>query len=359
MQWRSNNPRAHEFDTLLAPYAVKHGEGLGREHPDQEDTYRLRFQRDADRIVETLAWKRLDGKTQVFMAKQGDHYRNRLTHTIEVSHLSRAFAGALCLNQDLAQCLAYAHDLGHAPFGHAGQDALNAWAQERGARFEHNEQSLRILTMLAEHCSLYRGLNVCIEILDGLQKHGTGPLTLEAQGTDCCDAIAYTGHDIEDGLRSEILTEKQLRESALYEEAKAMSQERGTRIRGTVMGLLMNDLIETTRERLSDIRTLEDVLEQSTRLVGYSDTMQPKLSELSGLLREHFYHHVKVQQRNDNAALMLTSLCNHYEANMHLIQNQTGSNDVESIIDYVSGMTDSYMQKQVIENKLQTRQVQI
>ncbi|MFH1012856.1 MAG: dNTP triphosphohydrolase, partial [Candidatus Peregrinibacteria bacterium] len=216
---------------ILAPYAAFSVDSRGREHPESEDPYRTCFQRDRDRVIHSKAFRRLRGKTQVLVAGFGDHYRSRLAHSMEVAQIARAICRSLGLNEDLAEAVSLAHDLGHAPFGHAGQDEMNAILQEYGSRFEHNEQSRRIVELLEHKSPDYPGLNLSFEVRDGLIKHRTfydnPPVTdtlmpsLEAQVANAADEIAYLNHDIDDGLRSGVLTLEAFDGLKLWESAKA------------------------------------------------------------------------------------------------------------------------------------------
>ncbi|QQR83354.1 dNTP triphosphohydrolase [Candidatus Peregrinibacteria bacterium] len=244
----------------LAPHAVKSSESRGREYAEQEDEFRTCFQRDRDRIIHSKAFRRLRGKTQVFIAGYGDHYRSRLAHSMEVAQLSRDIARALGLNEDLAETIALAHDLGHTPFGHAGQDALHELMLPYGERFEHNEQSRRIVEFLEEKKVDYRGLNVTFEVKDGLLKHRTTydqPLitdtlmpSLEAQVVNLADEIAYQNHDIDDVFRSGILTLGDFEPLAIWQRAKQtvdLTLSEPYLIRAMVSSLIqwmVNDLIQ-------------------------------------------------------------------------------------------------------------------
>ena len=246
--------RLQAADALLAPYAVLHSDGLGRIHEEAEDDTRFRFQRDRGRIVHTQAFRRLKGKTQVFVGGGGDHYRTRLTHTLEVAGISRDLARTLQLNEDLAECIALAHDLGHPPFGHTGEERLNNLMQEVGG-FDHNFQTLKLVTILERQYANFSGLNLCFESLDGIVKHN-GPIdekdktirlfwdenialgegggehhlslspSLEAQVASLSDDIAYCAHDIADGHEAGILSYESLRTSPFFGEFLVSEQPR-------------------------------------------------------------------------------------------------------------------------------------
>ncbi|OIO53138.1 hypothetical protein AUJ46_05760 [Candidatus Peregrinibacteria bacterium CG1_02_54_53] len=317
--------RLKQANTLLAPYAVPHEGTLGRETKEPDDETRFPFQRDRDRIIHTQAFRRLKGKTQVFVAGGSDHVRTRLTHTLEVAQISRDIARTLQLNEDLAECIALAHDLGHPPFGHAGEEALDAWMQTQGSRFEHNEQSLRIVTLLEEHSSLFAGLNLNREILEGMKKHSTphdepeasatGHIpTLEGQLVNLADEIAYTAHDCDDGLSAKLFTFDELTVLPLTTQAAAQSAVRGTSLRGALIHLLVKDLYTATQQELKTqtIRTQKDVSAAPASLVRFSDSMQQELKELHDFLWQHLYLHPQVQACNTRGQHIVTALCQHY-----------------------------------------------
>ena len=215
--------------SYLAPWAVKSGDSRGRQHREPEHPYRTRFQRDRDRVIHTSAFRRLEYKTQVFVYHEGDYYRTRLTHSLEVAQITRSICKSLRLNEDLAEAVALSHDLGHPPFGHTGQDVLNELMKSHGG-FEHNRQSLRIVKLLEKRYPEFDGLNLTWEVLEGICKRvrdEENPLTvikgarhpsLEAQVVDCADGIAYNAHDLDDGITSDLLDVQQLRGVALWRE---------------------------------------------------------------------------------------------------------------------------------------------
>ena len=285
--------RIQKANQLLAPYAVSHTGGRGRAFCEPEDETRFPFQRDRDRIIHTQSFRRLKGKTQVFVAGHGDHYRTRLTHTMEVAQISRDIARTLRLNEDLAECIALAHDLGHPPFGHAGEEALDTWMQTHETRFEHNEQSLRIVTLLEEHTSHTPGLNLNREILEGLNKHftphdapaasTTGHIpTLEGQLVNLADEIAYTAHDCDDGLASALFSFDDITGIPLGKRAEKRAQDRGTSLRGALIHLLVTDLYEATEKELTShsVRSLQDVTIASGSLVRFSPAMERDLQAI-------------------------------------------------------------------------------
>jgi len=350
--------RIRAASSLLAPYAVPPQGILGRAHQEPEDETRFPFQRDRDRIIHTQAFRRLKGKTQVFVAGTSDHVRTRLTHTMEVAQISRDIARTLGLNEDLAECIALAHDLGHPPFGHAGEAALHAWMQGHGSSFEHNEQSLRIVTVLEEHSSLYQGLNLNREILEGLQKHRTphdqpahssarSP-TLEAQVVNLADEIAYTSHDCDDGLHAKLFTLTEIRNAALAREALERAKARGTSLRGALIHLLVMDLYASSERVLAaqQIVSLDAVLHAGHPLICFSPAMQIALDELRTFLEDHLYSHRRVRTCNEEGKLLVSALCSSYASapppKVTALQKKTQGALHEAVCDYVSGMTDAF-----------------
>ena len=373
--------RMTQANTLLAPYAVPHEGVLGRTVKEPEDETRFPFQRDRDRIIHTQAFRRLKGKTQVFVAglRQGygrqaggsDHVRTRLTHTMEVAQISRDIARTLRLNEDLAECIALAHDLGHPPFGHAGEEALDTWMQTHETRFEHNEQSLRIVTLLEEHTSHTPGLNLNREILEGLNKHftphdapaasTTGHIpTLEGQLVNLADEIAYTAHDCDDGLASALFSFDDITGIPLGKRAEKRAQDRGTSLRGALIHLLVTDLYEATEKELTShsVRSLQDVTIASGSLVRFSPAMERDLQAIHDFLWQRLYLHPHVQSCNAYGQAIVIALCRFYEAHPHPkileLQKRTGSSLPEAIKDYVAGMTDAFAQRQAQDFKLTT-----
>lgn len=356
--------RILQADSLLAPYAVKHGNSLGRAYEEPGDATRFPFQRDRGRIVHTQSFRRLKGKTQVFVGGQNDHHRTRLTHTLEVSGVSRDIARTLRLNEDLAECIALAHDLGHPPFGHAGEAALNGWMQGHGASFEHNTQSHRILTILEEHSSHHKGLNVNYEILDGLLKHRTpfdAPQTktrdrspsLEAQVVDLADEIAYTAHDCEDGLRAALFTKDAVTDIPLAARARRLAEPRGTSLRGSLIHLLVQDLYMATEEQLVSqrITTLDAVYTAKNPLITFSVCMRKELDTLREFLWKNMYNHPHVLQHNETGKQTVLALCDALllrpPRQVAILQKRTSGSPAEAVKDYVAGMTDAYAQTQL------------
>jgi len=358
-----------ESDTL-APYAIKSADSRGRTHPEEEHPFRLPFQRDRDRIVHSTAFRRLEYKTQVFVNHEGDHFRTRLTHTLEVAQVARTIARSLRLNEDLTEAIALAHDLGHPPFGHAGERAMNEVMQPAGG-FEHNQQSLRIVEVLEERYPEFPGLNLTWETRDGLKKHvprvlgpdeqgaaaEVGP-SLEAQVADYADEIAYNNHDIDDGLTSQMIQLESLQEVRLWDEhfrqvtqqfphAPSKVQWRMT-VRSIIDSLVM-ELCQQTLMRLEalKVRHTQDVLRVPHRLVGFGEEMERKNRELKLFLLEHLYRHYRVVRMAEKARRILQDLFRAYmETPKQLPPSffaRTATEGTARIVcDYIAGMTDRF-----------------
>jgi dGTPase len=355
--------RLAESEALLAPYAVPHIGTLGRAAEDTEDETRFPFQRDRDRIIHTQSFRRLKGKTQVFVTGQGDHYRTRLTHTMEVAQIGRDIARTLSLNEDLAECIALAHDLGHPPFGHTGEEALNSWMKQFGSSFEHNRQSHRIVTMLEIRTTAYVGLNLNTEVLEGLLKHRTSHDTpqenlsrspsLEAQLVNLSDEIAYTGHDCDDGLNAKLFTLSDILKVPLAYEAHEISKARSTSLRGALIHMLVSDLYESSEKRLQSVESLDDVYSATTPLIAFSQAMEQNLKELREFLWKHMYLHPEVLAKSTYGKEVVRSLCTHLHEHpsakvLSFQENSHGALE-EAVKDYVSGMTDRYAISQAEE----------
>ena len=361
----------------LAPYAVDDGNSRGRAFPEPRPKARSEFQRDRDRIVHSTAFRRLEYKTQVFVNHEGDLFRTRLTHSIEVAQIARSIARALHLNDDLAEAIALAHDLGHTPFGHAGQDALNECMQVHGG-FEHNLQSLRIVDRLEERYGAFDGLNLMFETREGILKHCSparardlGELgqrflddrrpSLEAQICNLADEIAYNNHDVDDGLRSGLLTLEQLEGVSLFARHAAeadgefphMSARR--RVHETIRRMIdaqVTDLLAESARRIAGAapRTLGDV-HAAPALIAFTDTMQTENRALKGFLREHLYQHYQVLRMTTKARRIIHDLFGAFVDDPRLLPPQyqemaaTGS-VVRATADYIAGMTDRYSMKE-------------
>ena len=353
----------------LAPWAVRSAESRGRVVPEEEHAYRTCFQRDRDRIVHSRAFRRLEYKTQVFVHHEGDHLRNRLTHTLEAAQITRTIARALRLNEELAEAVVLAHDLGHTPFGHAGERVLSELMKEYGD-FDHNRQSLRIVDLLEERNPAFRGLNLCSETREGILKHGCDwehpvpipPLGaqphLEAQVADHADEIAYTNHDLDDGLRSGLLDLHELDEVELWRQVRL---ETGRRYPGaserilhakTIAALidhLVTDLLEATAARLAarapaDAHATRALPE---RLVGFGEQTAARLEELKAFLYERLYYHPSVLERSIQAGPVISDLFSYYRSHtealpLHVQGLIDLDGELRAIADYVAGMTDRF-----------------
>ena len=357
-----------EFERL-APFAVKSGASRGRVHAEPEHPYRTVFQRDRDRIVHSLAFRRLEYKTQVFVYHEGDHYRNRLTHTLEASQIARTIARSLRLNEELAEAVVLAHDLGHTPFGHAGERVLAQLMKEHGG-FDHNRQSLRIVDLLEDRYPHWRGLNLSCETREGILKHGchwehpvpvpdaTAQPCLEAQVADLSDEIAYTNHDLDDGLRSGLLAPEALEAVALWRDTeREVAQRLGDvpeRIRHaqiivSLINQLATDLVDATAERLAAAgpASADDVRAIPQRLVGYSPETDKRKRELKRFLYRELYNHSRVVASNQRAEGVVGDLFRAYRNDVSGLPDQVHEHisedgEARAIADYVAGMTDRF-----------------
>lgn len=356
--------RMRDADACLAAYAVKHSDGLGRVVSEPQDDTRFPFQHDRDRIIHTQAFRRLKHKTQVFVSGHGDHYRTRITHTLEVAQISRNLARTLGLNEDLAEAVALAHDLGHTPFGHAGEEAMRACMQTYGKTFEHNRQSLRLVSLLEDHSVKYRGLNLHREVLEGLMKHRTphdspdepevprAP-SLEAQLVNLADEIAYTAHDLDDGLRAGLFTLTDLKKLRLPAMAHARSKDRGAEIRGSIVYLLVNDLYATVPRLLAlhKVKTLGDVYAAKVPLVSFSTEMQEMTDQLRGFFWKRLYLSPDVARQAKLGKETITALFRAYiknpPAKVKALHERNEGELEDAVKDYVAGMTDGFAMEQV------------
>lgn len=308
-----------------------HG-SLGRDTPEPEDVSRSPFQRDRGRIIQTQAFRRLQGKTQVFVTGKNDHYRTRLTHTLEVACISRDLARTLGLNEDLSECIALAHDLGHPPFGHTGEEALSEWMKQFGSHFEHNEQSLRIVTILESHSPHHKGLNLNQEILQGLQKHSLShhKRSLEAALVDLSDEIAYNAHDCEDALEQKIFTLDALLRVPLAKQAHEHRLSRKTSLRGAMIDLLVRDLCAAS----------------SAHVLTFSPSMRHALQELRSFLWTNMCLHPAIRKPADEGKNLVIALCDRLYKNpsskIQMLARSLQSSTHEAVKDYVAGMTDTF-----------------
>ncbi|MZG54033.1 MAG: deoxyguanosinetriphosphate triphosphohydrolase [Nitrospinae bacterium] len=353
----------------LAPYAMKSGESQGRQHPEEEHQYRTRFQRDRDRIIHTSAFRRLEYKTQVFVYHEGDYYRTRLTHSLEVAQIARSICKSLQLNEDLAESVALSHDLGHPPFGHTGQDVLNRLMKEHGG-FEHNKQSLRIVKLLEKRYPEFDGLNLTWEVLEGISKHTKdeeNPITstegvrypsLEAQIADLADGIAYNAHDLDDGITSDLLDLSQLRQVALWRENEDRFDEKYSgldfklkkyQVVRSIINEMITDLREATLKNIEkyNVKSADEVRQAPSRIAAFGKEVAEKNKELKKFLHKNMYSHRRVLRMEFKADLTLEGLFAAYTKMPGLLPESVLKNESHGplerrICDYVSGMTDRY-----------------
>ena len=346
---------------------MKSGEGWGRCYREKEHPYRTRFQRDRDRIIHASAFRKLEYKTQVFVYHEGDYYRTRLTHTLEVAQIARSICKSLQLNEDLAEAIALSHDLGHPPFGHTGQQVLNHLMKDHGG-FEHNRQSLRIVKFLERRYPEFEGLNLSWEVLEGISKHSRDPdnpilqreefrfPSLEGQVADFADGIAYNAHDLDDGITSNLLDLEQLRGVALWRENEKSLDQQYTGLdfemkKYQVVRRLINDLVtdflKTTQKNINKygIRSADDVRSCEKRVAGFSQKLNAKNQELKKFLYANMYQHRRVRRMEFKTELCLTELFRAYKKIPELLPEtllkENGHGSLERrICDYVSGMTD-------------------
>lgn len=356
-------------DETLAPYGLRSQNSRGREHPEDEPAYRTAFQRDRDRILHTTAFRRLEFKTQVFIIHEGDYYRTRLTHTLEVAQIARTVARALGANEDLEEAICLAHDLGHSPFGHSGEVALNRLMQEHGG-FDHNKQSLRIVTEIEERYPDFPGLNLTWEVREGIVKHESeydiSDATdyspdlrghLEAQIANAADELAYTAHDLDDGLRSGMITPRMLEGITLWEIlAESIGWDRQGfdelvrhRLIRRLIGLEVTDLVETTYKKLRDsgVKSVEELQRLPYNVIGYSEDMTRRNRELKDFLYANLYRHHRVIRMAVKAERIIADLFDAYMAEPEVlprhVQDMIDDRGLErTICDYIAGMTDRF-----------------
>jgi dGTPase len=369
MSWRTREDFEQEERTILAPWAAWSGDSVGRLVDEEPHAYRTAYQRDRDRIIHARAFRRLEFKTQVFVHVENDHYRNRLTHTIEGAQIARTIARALRLCEDLAEAVVLAHDLGHTPFGHAGEAVLSECMKADGG-FDHNRQSLRIVDLLELRYPDRDGLNLTAETREGILKHGchwSHPVpipksypqrTLEAQVADCADEIAYIHHDLDDGLRSGVLSIDMLDEMGLWRLAieRRRSMPDGTSselVRAETIGalgdMLIGDLISETSQRLDrdPPDSLATLRRRPDALVGFSPQIDFGKRELKNFLSQHFYHHPRVLERTRKAEWIVGDLFRTYRDDPTLLPQNVRvrfgrEGEARAISDYLAGMTDRF-----------------
>ncbi len=362
-----------EIETrTLAPCAMLSAHSRGRRVPEPEHPMRTSFQRDRDRIVHSAAFRRLEYKTQVFVNHEGDYYRTRLTHTIEVAQITRTVARSLGLNADLAEAVALAHDLGHTPFGHAGERVLDELMEPYGG-FDHNAQSLRTVDWIEVRYPLFRGLNLTFEVREGIIKHSDfqdrpevrefDPSTypcLEAQVVDLADEIAYLGHDADDGLKAGMLTVEDLERSQLYREAHTGARvqpgagdpavEHYQTVR-RIIDALATDLVENIAAEIAraNVNSVDDVKRAGRALAAFSPAMTRQVAELKAIMSERLYRHYRVIRMTEKAGRVLHRLFEAYmseprqmPSHVLALHERDGEPIPRLVADYIAGMTDRF-----------------
>jgi len=366
---------------LTAPYAANPEQSIGRRFKEPSPTYRTEFQRDRDRIIHSTGFRRLEYKTQVFVNHEGDLYRTRLTHSLEVAQIARSIARTLLLDEDFVEAIALAHDIGHTPFGHAGQDALNGCMKDYGG-FEHNLQSLRIVDQLEKNYAEFDGLNLSFEVREGVLKHcslknaamlgdvgerfaNKTQASLEAQLTNIADQIAYNNHDIDDGLRSGLITIEQMREVGLFSDQYDQVMWKYPELKGNrcvhetirrMIGEQVIDLVETSKKNLEELnpKNITEVRNHSEQIISFSKEMVRNSQVLKKFLRENLYYHHKVYRMTRKAHQVIEALFDVFMEDSRLLppehlqmvrdaQLADGkAGQARIIADYVAGMTDRY-----------------
>lgn len=358
-------------DSFLAPYAMKSYNTRGRLHNENEHPYRTVYQRDRDRIIHSAAFRRLEYKTQVFVNHEGDYYRTRLTHTIEVAQIARTIAAALRLNTDLTEAIALAHDLGHTPFGHSGEDALNELMINFGG-FNHNLHGLRVVDLMEERYPDFPGLNLSWEVREGIIKHssafdksvkikGLSPAempTLETQVVDIADEIAYDNHDLDDGITSGLLKEENLEKLAIWNNiskeidkkyAKILPERRKYLIIRTLINIQVTDLIRETENKINKLKLKSSgqVKKLNTKIVSFSSSMQSLRRPLRIFLMENLYNNYRVIRMSNKAKRFIQDLFKIYINNPkqlppNIQKNMPADGKKRVVCDYIAGMTDRY-----------------
>ena len=373
---------SNDSENNLAAYALKSTESFGRQFPEDISNNRTEFQRDRERIIHSTAFRRLEYKTQVFVNHEGDMYRTRLTHTIEVAQIARAAARALKINEDLTEAISLAHDLGHTPFGHAGQDILNICMKDFGG-FEHNIQSLRIIDKLENKYASFPGLNLCFETREGLLKKCSlsrakklGDIgkrfidkkqsSLEAQLTNVCDEIAYNNHDIQDGIRAKKIFIEQLEDVPIFYQQMKLVLKKYPSISGSkivnetvrlIINLLVNDLINNTKSNIKNesITNFNEVRDHDKPLVCFSEEVKKSNMVLKRFLYANLYKHPDVIKMTEEANRIIKNLFSAYNNDINLLPKDFYTYNLEKInsgfkerviCDYIAGMTDRFAQQE-------------
>ena len=367
------NRSTENYNSILKPYASNKANFLGRLYPETTSAYRSEYQRDRDRVIHCSSFRRLKHKTQVFVYHEGDHFRTRLTHSLEVSQISRSIARYMGLNEDLCEALSLAHDLGHTPFGHAGEDVLSECMSSYGG-FDHNIQSLRILLLLENIYEKFPGLNLSTNTVDGLLKHN-GPIidenkvlsllpdiknykinfqtfgSLEAQISSLSDDIAYNNHDIDDGLRANFFTIDDLKEipilkDIILETYDKNSTKNNYKLVRRLIDYMVTDLINNSIEQinLNNISSIEKVHKASKEIIIFSEKTNNLIKNIKSFLFKNMYKHSHIQKWSEESKIILNTIFIYYMKNYNKIEkNFNNSNSKErNISDYISGMTDKY-----------------
>jgi dGTPase len=364
---------------MLAEYAVRVEQSRGRRYPEPQHPYRNDFQRDRDRVIHSRAFRRLQAKTQVFTRRYSDHFRNRLTHTLEVAQIARTIAGALHLNVDLVEALALVHDVGHPPFGHAGEKALDAAVQEHGFSFDHNLHALRIVEDFEQRYAAFRGLNLTFEVREGIIKHSRDYSAdqfpelaeylldqrppLEAQIIDLADEIAYDTADLDDGYEARLLTLEQVRHglpifAGLYTEAERLYPAAPDKLKFNealrrMLDRLASDLIRTTQQQIQQagIRTLEDVRACPRRLITLSVPVEEERRQTKQFLHEGLYFSAALDSEKEDAGRVIRELFDFWMVQPEQLpfsyQEKARLEALPRVVcDYIAGMTDNYIYEQ-------------
>ena len=360
----------------LANYAAIAKHSRGRRHAETAPIGRSEFQRDRDRIIHSTAFRRLEYKTQVFVNHEGDLFRTRLTHSLEVAQIGRSIARSLNLDEDLVEAIALAHDLGHTPFGHTGQDALNACMHEYGG-FEHNLQSLRVVDRLEERYAEFDGLNLTFETREGILKHCSLPNaellgdigarfllkqqpSLEAQVANLADEIAYNNHDVDDGLRSGLIEIEALSQVTVFSRHLQEVQQRYTQLDGRraihetvrrMINTLITDLVAQSGKNIAQANPGNiDEVRTALPLIGFSDSIRAEQRELKQFLRTQLYQHFRVNRMSNKARRIIKALFEAFMQDPKLLppqyQDKAKQDQARTIADYIAGMTDRYANKE-------------
>jgi dGTPase len=371
--WKTREQMEATENATLAVFAQKSGDSRGRKHPEPSHAYRTEFQRDRARIIHSRAFRRLEYKTQVFLNGTGDHLRTRLTHSIEVASISRTIARALSLNEDLAEAIALAHDLGHSPFGHSGEEMLADCMRDYGG-FDHNRQSSRVVELLENAYPNFPGLNLTFEVREGLQKHQAfydSPTpgeekyrcpSLEAQIANLADEITYYSHDLDDAVDFEILSAAQLQESAVWQKshravvaryADVHEPELHKLIIRDIIDVQVRDVIVTSAQSIQAAKaeSADEVRRQPAPLIRYSDELLEANGELRRFLYQNVYYHPRVAEVNQRACEMLGRVFEAYVLDPERL-GEAATKRIETeglhrtVCDYIAGMTDRYLMEE-------------